>query len=182
MLVLVVKCCKLVSHSLFSLPSNRSSNRIYPHKNVESQLQWKWVKSHEPELFVDFQVAERFASGQNNGEENSVAHAEPVIWARYAFPQRLSTGDMIPGDDDLGKGFFTDLMRHLSINHKTDNNKDEPFVTGRDLFNVSAVGSSSGVLFSHVGLAGCCFACVVLIRTIQWTQSSLALRRGWQIG
>ena len=44
---------------------------------------------------------------------------------------------MIAGDDDFGKGFFTDLLRHISTNHKTENNKDEPFVTGRDLFNVS---------------------------------------------
>ena len=51
--------------------------------------------------------------------------------------QRLSTGDMIAGDDDFGKGFFTDLLRHISTNLKTENSKDEPFVTGRDLFNVS---------------------------------------------
>ena len=51
--------------------------------------------------------------------------------------QRLSTGDMIAGDDDFGKGFFTDLLRHISTGHKNENNKDEPFITGRDLFNVS---------------------------------------------
>ena len=36
-------------------------------------------------------------------------------WKQYCkllYPyseQRLSTGDMIAGDDDFGKGFFTDL-------------------------------------------------------------------------
>ncbi len=44
---------------------------------------------------------------------------------------------MIAGDDDFGKGFFTDVLRHIAQTQKPPDNKDEPFVTGRDLFNVS---------------------------------------------
>ncbi len=66
----------------------------------------------------------------------------------FSSPQNLSTGDMIAGDDDYGKGFFTDLLRHIAQTQKPQDNKDEPFVTGRDLFNVSELLCKSVVIFN----------------------------------
>ena len=58
---------------------------------------------------------------------------------------------MVAGDDDAGKGFFCDLLRHIALNsHPVEIGRDEPFTTSRDLFNGTRedVSTESGVTVS----------------------------------
>lgn len=57
---------------------------------------------------------------------------------------------MLPEDDDSGKSFFTDLLRHIAASEDEDHQKDEPFVTARDVFHGTRedVSTESGVTVS----------------------------------